>query len=508
MLRREFVASLAALAAAPSFAAEGEEPGLQTTGQGVPFRPEDVVELARERSLSPYREPPRVPEAWTDISYEDYVSIWFDVRNALWEEQEDTPLRLDVFAPGLYFPNPVDIAVVENGVAEPLAFDLAVFDKTDKFPDLPIEPSLGYSGLRLRAELEKRGIYTEFAVFQGASYFRAIGTGNIYGTSARGLAIDTAEPQGEEFPEFSAFWLEKPAPGVETFVLHALLDSPSCAGAYRFEITPGTPLTMDVTARVFPRRDCDNIGIAPLTSMFQYDQTNRHRFPDFRPAVHDADGLLMVNGAGETIWRPLANPTTLQVSAFVDSNPKGFGLMQRARTFGDFADLQAHYHRRPGVWIEPLGDWGSGTVTLVEIPTPSEIFDNIVCYWRPEGGLATGSDTTFSYRLTWGADTAYGQGLPVHNTMIGAAFENNGTIVAIDFAPGPDLPEDLDQIERIIEASAGEVSAGVLQRNPETGGPRLAFKFHEGDASLIEFRAQLRLNGAPLSEVWLYRWTA
>ncbi|MFY0616664.1 glucan biosynthesis protein [Shimia sp.] len=507
MLRRDFIASLAALAASPAWAEGTHEPGLKLDGP-TPFDPADVSGLARTLSKHPYQPPARVPKEWTDIAYEDYVSIWFDVRNALWNDESETPLRLDVFAPGLYFPHPIDISIVEDGMARPLRFDFEVFDKTDKFPDLPTDDTLGYSGLRLRAELEKPGIYQEFAVFQGASYFRAIGTGDIYGQSARGLAINTASPDGEEFPEFRAFWLEKPQSGSQTFMVHALLNSPSCTGAYRFEITPGQPLTMDVTSHVFPRVDLENVGIAPLTSMFQYDQTNRHRFSDFRPAVHDTDGLSIVNGAGETLWRPLANPNTLQISEFIDNNPKGFGLLQRAREFGDFADLQALYHRRPGVWIEPEGDWGPGAVTLVEIPTQSEIYDNIVCYWKPQAGLKRGSEATFSYRLTWGEETEQGQGISVLNTMIGAAFENNGTIVAIDFAPASSVPEDLSEVEIHVESTAGEVSSGVLQRNPETGGPRLAFKFHTGEETLIEFRAQLRLAGAPLSEVWLYRWTA
>lgn len=507
MLRREFIAAMAALAASPALSVEGE-PGLQLQDKPVDFDPSFVVDRARNLSRRAYSPPRRVPDAWTNISYEDYVSIWFDTRNGLWANEPETPLQLDVFSPGLYFPTPVNISVVEDGTARPLAFDFDVFDKTDKFPDLPVDETLGYSGLRLRAELEKAGIFTEFAVFQGASYFRAIGTGNIYGLSARGLAIDTASRRGEEFPDFRAFWLEKPEPGAETFVLHALLDSPSCCGAYRFEITPGAPLVMDVTTTIFPRRSIGNIGIAPLTSMFQYDQTNRHRFSDFRPAVHDSDGLLIVNGAGETIWRPLANPRDLQISAFVDRNPQGFGLMQRAREYRDFADLEALYHRRPGVWVEPKGDWGRGSVALVEIPTDSEVYDNIVCYWRPSGGLAKGSETELSYRLTWGEDQKYGKGLTVLNTMIGSAFENNGTIVLIDFENGPDVPENLDEVTIIVNSTAGEASSGVLQRNPETGGPRLAFKFHPGEETLIEFRAQLRLNGEPLSEVWLYRWTA
>ena len=411
-----------------------------------------------------------------------------------------------MFPPGLYYPHPVDVAVIEDGQARPVRFDLDVFDKTDKFPDLPVDDTLGYSGLRLRAEIEAPGIHTEFAVFQGASYFRAIGTGDIYGISARGLAIDTAEPSGEEFPEFRAFWIDRPAAATDTFVLHALMDSPSCTGAYTFTITPGQPLIMTVSAHVFARTDMTHVGIAPLTSMFQFDETNRDRFSDFRPAVHDSDGLLIHNGADETLWRPLANPKTLQISAFRDDNPKGFGLMQRARDFSDFADLFALYHRRPGLWVEPGAGWGPGAVTLVEIPTDDEIYDNIVAYWRPDGGLKAGQEHQMGYRLIWGDDSAFGAGLRVLNTRIGDAFET-GIIVTIDFEDGPDLPSDLDSVERLVRASAGEVDGGILQRNPETGGARLAFNFIPGDAPLIEFRAQLRLNGAPLSETWLYRWT-
>ena len=507
MLRRDFVGGLLALPSFATLARAEAEPGLQT-GAGTDFSPYDVVTLARQKAQRPYAPRPSVPPAWTDISYDDYRSIWFDSRNALWRDEPATPLRVDVFAPGLYFPQPIAISVIEQGQAHPLVFDMAVFDKTDKFPDLPLDDSLGYSGLRLRAELETPGLFTEFAVFQGASYFRAIGTGDIYGLSARGLAINTAEPQGEEFPDFIAFWIEKPDPGQRHGVVHALLDGPSCTGAYRFEITPGQPLDMEVSATLFPRQDMTHVGLAPLTSMFMFDETNRDRFSDFRQAVHDSDGLLMRNGAGETLWRPLANPKTLQVSAFVDENPRGFGLMQRARRFSDFADLHAHYHRRPGVWIEPKGDWGKGAVMLVEIPTDLEIYDNIVSYWRPDDVWTAGSEHKLDYRLTWGDHSDYGQGLMVLNTRLGGAFRGQGYVCAIDFAPGPDLPEDLTEATVHLWASAGEIKGQVLERNPETKGPRLAFTFDPGEAGVVEFRAGLALNGMPSTETWMYRWTA
>jgi glucans biosynthesis protein len=293
-------------------------------------------------------------------------------------------------------------------------------------------------------------------------------------------------------------------------VLHALLDSPSCTGAYRFEITHGPVLEMRVRASLFAREEMEHIGLAPLTSMFLFDDTMRQRFSDFRPAVHDSDGLLIHNGAGEVIWRPLANPLQLQISAFADRNPRGFGLLQRKRRFSDFSDLEALYHRRPGLWVTPGEDWGPGAVTLVEIPADLEIYDNIVAYWRPAMPLAAGAEHRLSYSLHWGADpVAATADVPVKvlNTAIGGRPEG-GQVVAIDFAPGPRLPEDLEEVEILVRSSTGTVTPGILQRNPETGGPRLAFTFDPQGATLAEFRAQLRLAGEPLSEVWLYRWTA
>ncbi len=511
MLRREVLAGLFACASLPAraqgSATPAEEPGLQL-GAAEPFEPGTLREMARRLAASPHVPPERIPEAWTEIDYDQYRGIWFDGRNALWQSSAREPFRIDMFPPGLYFPTPVRIDVVEDGAARPVLFDMGVFDRTDRFPDLPVDDTLGYSGFRLRAELETPGIFTEFAVFQGASYFRGIGTGQIYGLSARGLAIDTAEPRGEEFPEFRRFWIERPAPGASALVVHALLDSPGCTGAYRFRIRPGAALEMTVEAEIFARRELRHIGLGVLTSMFQFDETNRDRFSDFRSAVHDSDGLLMHNGAGETIWRPLANPRSLQISAFQDTDPRGFGLMQRAQEPEDFADLEALYHRRPSLWIAPREGWGRGAVTLVEIPTDDEIYDNIVAYWRPAEPLAPGDSLAFGYDMTWSARTARGAGLRVLNTRAGRS-RSDGIVFAIDFEGGADVPRDLSQIATLVRTSAGEVSTGILQRNPATGGPRFNFILRPGDARIAEMRAELRTaDGAPLSEIWLYRWTA
>ncbi len=504
MLRREFLSFLAATAAAPAFA-EGE-PGLQL-GKASPFTADTVRKLAAEKAAKPYTPRPLIPQEWRDLTYDQYRKIWFDSRNGLWEGT-DVPQRVDVFPPGLYFPRGVKTFAVTNGESRPFKFDMSVFDTTDKFPDVPIDDTLGYSGLRLRAELREEGTYEEYAVFQGASYFRGIGTGQYYGLSARGLAIRTGDPAGEEFPDFTHFWIEEPAPGARTVVMHCLLDSPSCTGAYRFEITHGETLVMEVQAEVFAREDLPHVGIAPLTSMYLFDDMDRQRFNDFRPAVHDSDGLLIWNGAGEVIWRPLANPTTLQLSAFGDDNPRGFGLMQRKRNFSDFNDLESLYHRRPGLWVTPGEDWGRGVVYLVEIPADREIYDNIVAYWRPSDGIAKGASQKLSYRLDWGIEPEPHEDMPLRvlNTAAGGRPEG-GRIFAIDFEPGPNVPEDLSQITKIVRSSAGEVTEGIVQMNPETGGPRLAFTFHAGEETWAEFRAQLRYEGQPLSEVWLYRWT-
>ena len=264
---------------------------------------------------------------------------------------------------------------------------------------------------------------------------------------------------------------------------------------------------MDVEATLFPRKDLTHAGLAPLTSMFLFDGTNHQRFDDFRPAVHDSDGLLMKNGQGEVLWRPLANPTRLQVSSFVDQNPMGFGLMQRARKLSDFADLEAHYHRRPSLWVEPRGDWGAGSVTLVEIPADKEIYDNIVAYWRPKDPYAAGTRVDLNYRLSWGEGPKLD--LPrVIDTASGAKiFGDPGRLIVIDFEAHPIFEAAPEDFDIHISSPHLETSAGILERNPETGGMRLAFSFDPGEQTHVELRAQLRKDGAAASEVWLYRWT-
>lgn len=498
-------ASLAALGLMPARASGDDAVGM-TLGPAAPFDPGTVVARARALAAAPYTPPPPVAEAWRDLTYDAFRGIWFDGRHALFRET-DGAVQAEFFVAGLFFPHKIALNAVQDGQVRPILFRLDDFDTTVEFPPLP-EDGTGFAGFRLLGELEAPGRFQEYTVFQGASYFRAIGRGQAYGLSARGLALNTAGKQGEEFPVFREFWIEAAPTGAATVTVHALLDSPSVAGAYTFRITRGETTEMDVTSRLFPRVDLGGAGIAPGTSMFLFSDINRTRFDDFREAVHDSDGLLMLNGAGEALWRPLNNPRSVEVSAFGDTSPRGFGLMQRTRRPGDYNDLEALYERRPSLWVEPAGDWGRGSVVLVEIPTDKEINDNIVAFWRPAEPLRAGQEHAFDYRLFWCA-TAPAEGFvaPVIATRTGARIFEEGRIFTIDYGPHPALGDDPARIEVRVGTSAGEIASPVLHRNAATGGMRLDFTLR-GEPAAAELRAELWRGGQRAGEVWLNRWIA
>ena len=499
-----WMGGLAALGLAPAWAEDAPERAGMTLGQSVPFDPEMVAARARALAAAPNAPPPPVSQDWLDLSYDDFRGIWFDTRHTLFRGKPGA-VQAEFFVAGLYFPHRIGLNAVEKGQTRPITFELRTFDTTDQFPTLP-EDGTGFAGFRLLGELEAEDRFQEYAVFQGASYFRAIGRGLAYGLSARGLALNTAGDGPEEFPVFRDFWIEAAEPGAPTVTVHALLDSASVAGAFTFRITKGDTTEIEVASRLFPRIDLATAGIAPGTSMFLFSDINRIRFDDFREAVHDSDGLLMLNGRGEAIWRPLTNPMAVEVSAFGDTGPLGFGLIQRARRAGDYNDLVAHYERRPSLWVEPLGNWGPGAVTLVEIPTDKEINDNIVAFWRPADPLKAGQEHRFDYRLHWCANAPVeGVVAPVTNTRTGARVFEDGRIFAIDYAAHPALGTDPDRLEARITTSAGDISSQLLQMNPATGGMRLDFTL-KGDAPVAELRAELWRDGRTVAEVWLYRW--
>ncbi len=494
--------------------AAGESP-LVRVGDPQPFAPAAVRARARELSAQPFvPHVTSVPQSIRDLTYDQYRDIRYRPDAAIWHGQ-DLPVEVQLFHLGHVYGEPVAVNLVSEGVSRHVVFSPELFDYGPLVPQPIPNEDVGFSGFRLHGPLNAPDYLDEFAVFQGASYFRAIGKGQTYGLSARGLAINTAEPEGEEFPAFREFWIEKPRPGASSVVVHALLDSPSATGAFRFTIRPGSDTVIDVEATLYPRVDIDKVGLAPLTSMFYFGPQDRAGVDDFRPAVHDSDGLLIWNGRGEWIWRPLVDPERLQISAFIDEHPQGFGLMQRARAFADYQDLEARYERRPSLWVEPIGDWGAGAVILIEIPTSSEVHDNVVAFWRPAEPLKAGEDQQITYRLYWGNEVPTDQGVArVVSTMIGRVPPDGSStppddrLIVIDFAGGPlgDLGPD-EAVGHEISTSGGTVSPGTIQFNPETGGRRVAFAFDPEGANGVDLRCSLLKDDARISEVWVYRWS-
>mgnify|MGYP000327270674 CR=1 FL=1 len=375
---------------APPALASGKTKAKQTKQPPQPKKPvftlDKVVEKARVLAKSPYQPPKDMVPKWLlDITYDQLRDIRFIPDKSHWRP-DGLPFELQFFHAGLYFDRTVKINEITDAGVVPIAFstDLFNYEKSARELKEKIPPNLGFAGFRIHGNINTPNYKDEVAVFLGASYFKSLAKGQVYGLSARGLAIDTAQPQGEEFPWFREFWIQRPDPHDTNITVYALLDSPRTTGAYRFVITPGTQTLMEVDCTLFLRKAIDKLGIAPLTSMFFYgENTNQRPKDSFRPEIHDSDGLMIEMETGEWIWRPLRNPTFLQVNAFEADNPRGFGLMQRDLNFDHYQDLEAHYEKRPSAWITTKGPWGRGWVELVQIPTDDEIHDNIVAFWRP-----------------------------------------------------------------------------------------------------------------------------
>lgn len=500
--------------AAAQEAATAVVPDLTDPASGVSFGPaepfaEGTVEaLARALSMEPYAEPKQISDAWKGLTYDQIREIWYDGKHALFTGTE-SPVRAEMFAAGLYQHYPVEVFAVQGGEAREVLFDLDLFVQTDRFPQLP-ETGTGFSGFRLTGEVEERGQFQEYAVFQGATYFRAVGKGQQYGLSARGFALNTASPDApEEFPLFRRFWIEEGKLHATEAVVYALMDSPSVTGAYRFTISKGDATVMDVEAVIFPRVTLNAPGIAPETSMFLFNDLNRLKFDDFREGVHDSDGLLIATGAGGLMWRPLMNPAAVETSWFSDTNPRGFGLMQRARDPGAYNDLAAHYERRPSLWVEPTGEWGEGNVVLVEIPADKEIYDNVVAFWRPKAPLEAGQEYRIAYRLHWadGAPPVDGERARVIATRTGKRVFEEGRMFAIDYEGHPALGTNPAGLEAKVTASAGEITGILVLPNADTGGVRVDVTLILPEDQPTELRVELMRGGSvPVGETWLYRW--
>ncbi|MGB6309966.1 MAG: glucan biosynthesis protein [Steroidobacteraceae bacterium] len=470
------------------------------------FTFDTLLAEAKRRAATAYS-PQRssLPAALDKLSPEQYRSIQFNPDAGIWRA-EDLPFRLELLRAQHNLQSTITVSTVEEGTVTDVAPTPAMFEMAPALPAQLGKVSIPLSGFRLRSHINSKKIWDEFLVFQGASYFRAVAKNLLYGLSGRGLAINTAEPSGEEFPVFTHFWIEQPGAHANAIVIYALLESESTTGAYRFTVQPGVETLMDVDMTLFPRTEMRVVGIAPLTSMFLFDETNRGRLDDYRPEVHDSDGLMIESKSGERIFRQLANPTKLQVSSFTTEAPKGFGLVQRSRQQSDFQDFDAQYELRPSAWIEPEGEWGAGGVELVEIPSGRESNDNIVAFWRPTSSLTPGHPAHFAYRIVWCAEPALPKSLgKTVATRSGASLDGKRRVFLLDFVGAGDK---VDGLHLDLAASAGRISNATLMSNGALHGLRASFEIDPRDADLIELRLRIMRGDRPVTETWLYRWTS
>jgi glucans biosynthesis protein len=475
------------------------------------FTLDDVAQRAAALAAQPYRAPAtEVPASLADLSYDDYRSIRFRPDQAVWRSA-GLPFELQFFHAGRGFRHPLALYEVNGFDVHPLRVPRAAFDYGLAASAVPNSGSADIAGFRVHYALNRPDHKDEVIVFLGASYFRAVGAGVQYGLSARSLAVDTVGGSGEEFPAFRAFWFERPAPGAKSLTIYGLLDGPREAGAYRFIVQPGKPTAVDVQARVYLRAKVSVLGIAPLTSMFLSGE-NQPAADDFRPEVHDSDGLQILTAAGEWLWRPLVNPARPFVTSFALRAPRGFGLMQRDRRFEHYEDLEAHYESRPNAWVVPQGDWGEGRVELFQFHTPDETNDNVVAYWVPAQLPAAGQPLALDYRVLWGGEEIPGPpAARVVQSRRGHGYHEgpvpDGQLqFHVDFTAPPALAAAHPEAAAVVSTDANaRLLRATTYPNPATGGWRTSIEIQRLDAKRpVELRAFLRDGDQTLSETWSY----
>jgi glucans biosynthesis protein len=479
-----------------------------TTASKHAFGFEDVKQAAERLEHGTYAAPnSTLPEAIAHLSYDQYRDIRFKAQSALWRK-DDSPFEVQFFHLGSYFTTPVEVNVVRDDGVVPVRYRASMFDFGRNQVDAETLGAAGFAGLRVHYPLNTDNYKDELLTFLGASYFRVLGRSAVYGASARGLAIDTAMAGGEEFPQFRTFWLVQPVHGDRQLTLYALLDSRSITGAYRFIVHPGDTTTVDVTATLFAREQVQTLGIAPLTSMYLCGGNTGGCSDDYRSEVHDSDGLALWLGNGEELYRPLDDPERLSLASFDAPSLKGFGLAQRNRDFATYEDLESHFERRPDVFVEPVGDWGGGHVSLLELPTPKEIHDNITAFFTPNAPLAKGGSLTVAYRMYWGVAVPElhrpGRTLSTHS---GAGSARGFRRFVVDFAGGRDARAGA-HVEPVVTASRGKIVNSFAERNDVTHGWRVSFEVVPEGGESVELRCFARAGLDTLTETWSYLWNS
>ena len=482
---------------------------------------EQVKEKAALLAAAPYRDWRREPPpAVRKLTYDQYRDIRFNPRKAIWR-YDHIPFQVHLFHPGWIQSDQVDVNVVQDGRVDAVRYDPDLFDfGTNQLGKVDAN-EMKFSGFRLHYPLNRPDYLDELVVFQGATYFRALAKNLVYGLSARAVALNCGGPGAEEFPRFREFWICRPDDKEERVRVFGLFDSPSLAGAGEFVITPGGAVTvMRNRVAVYARTNLVHLGIAPLTSMYWYGRHTGLRFSDFRPEVHDSDGLLMNNGAGEWLWRPLTNEGKTHLCWFVDRAPKGFGLVQRDRAFASYEDLEAHYQDRPSTWVVPVGDWGEGAVRLVELPAADEFGDNIVAFWEPKTPLTAGQSAEYAYELRWFSDDAalppqLGRAMSTRVADLPDTDEKSRTSkditrkFVLDFAwPSVTADAGTGKVKAEVSVTNAKLEGPFEQYNPYDRTWRVFFKASvPSPGKTVELRAFVRRDKQPVTETWTYLWT-
>ncbi len=474
------------------------------------FSFDDIAHNAEQLASAAYKKPPdSLPKELGALTYEQYREIRYRQDTAWWRDAK-LPFEIGFYHRGMYYDQPVRINEVNEQGAVEIKFDPAMFDYGASKVDPAKMAGLGFAGFRVHYPMNSK-VKDEVVSFLGASYFRALGKDQAYGLSARALAVDTGLPGGEEFPRFVEFWIERPAPGAKELVIYGLMDSRRMTGAYRFTVKPGPETAMEVKSRLFLREPVGKLGVAPLTSMFFFGENQKPASDDYRPEVHDSDGLSVHAANGEWIWRPLVNPKRLLVTSFATANPLGFGLMQRDRAFDHYEDLDSRYENRPSAWVEPKGSWGPGRVELVQIPSPDESNDNIVAYWVPDTPPQPKQGWDLEYRILWQKETEARPPMAwVAQTRRGHGYEkvpDNTVSLIVEFegAQLKKLPADT-KLEGVVSGDTNvEIVKRHSYRNDVTGGWRIALGIKRLDnGKPAELRAYLRNGNETVSETWSY----
>jgi glucans biosynthesis protein len=501
------LAGLAAGTAIPAARAEEAAPVAFALGDAHPFQSSMVADAARALAKQPFKAPSSdIPGPLRNLNYDQYVGIRNRPGTAIWAN-ETVGFALEPLHRGFLFTTPVEINFVAQDESRRLLYTSNLYD----FGKISVPPDMGdigFSGFRVLVPHE-RGPFSEIAIFQGASFFRAVAPGQSLGTMARALSIKTADPRGEEFPMIRSFWIERPTLAANSLVIHALIDSESVTGAYRFTLHPGDATIIDTECTLFARVTVDNLGLATMSATSLSGPLDHRRPDDIRPMISEIDGVQMATGHNEWIWRATSNRDTLQISTFVDENPRGFGFLQRDRIFDHYQDDDQHWELRPSLWIEPIGDWGPGGLQLIEIPNDSEVNDNIIAFWRPQQPLPAGGEISYAYRQFWcWSPPAAPEFATVTTSRVGRAPNTHRRRFLVEFRGDIFANAQVEETVRpALNAAPGSIVWFRQFQSPERKTCRILFELDPGNETYSELRLVLEAAGKPVSETWLYRWT-